>query len=247
MNHQQIQYPVRINRYLFLTGVCSRREADRLIERGEVFLNGKTAVLGAQVQEGDTVSLSSEAREKTTNYRYYLYNKPVGIVSHNPQEGEQSVEDVSGLGKDVYPIGRLDKASSGLMLLSDDGRIVDALLNPKHAHEREYTVRVDKRITDSALSRMERGVRIESGENEFITTKPARIERISADTFSITLTEGKKHQIRRMCAALGYSVVTLHRTRIEHLEIGTLAENESRELTDTEREQLLLATVGTAA
>ena len=227
-----IPYPVRINRYLFLTGRCSRREADRLIERGAVFVNGAPAQLGQQIHETDTVTLSAEAAGRA--YRYVLYHKPRGIVSHNPQRNERSVEDVSGLGGGVFPVGRLDKASRGLMLLSDDGRIVNALLNPAFAHEREYHVRVDKYIKERDLKRLASGVAIEG-----YRTKPACVRRIGERSFSLTLTEGKKHQIRRMCAALGYQVQDLKRVRIMHLALGKLRENESRPLTARERDTLL--------
>jgi len=208
--------------------------ADTLIKKGEVMINGKTAVIGQQVESTDTVTISDSAASLPTHYQYFLYHKPVGIVSHNPQEGEKSIEDVSGLGKTVFPVGRLDKASRGLMLLTDDGRIVHRFLNPEFAHEREYAVRVDKRITDSALSRMERGVRIEG-----YLTKPARIRRLSDTAFSLTLTEGKRHQIRRMCAALGYAVRDLARTRMAHLQLNNLPEGKNRPLTEDEKAILL--------
>ena len=229
---EKIQYPIRINRYLYVTGVCSRREADRLIEKGKVFVNGKKAVLGQKVEKDDKVTTTKDVSEK--KYRYFLFNKPCGVVSNNPQRDEKSVEDVSGLGKSVFPIGRLDKESHGLMLLSDDGRIVDSMLNPKFGHEREYEIRVDKRITESALSRMQRGVNIEG-----YITKKAKVNRIDERSFSIALTEGKKHQIRRMAAALGYQVKDLKRVRIMHLELRELPEGKNRALTKKESADLL--------
>ena len=234
MHTDDIVYPVRINRYLYLTQVCSRREADRLIAAGKVFVNGTPAVLGQQVRENDTVEVAPEAARRT--YRYFRYHKPRGIVSHNPQRDERSVEDVSGLGSSVFPVGRLDKDSRGLMLLTDDGRIVHTLLHPEHAHEREYEVRVDKHIKERDLKRLARGVDIEG-----YTTKPARVSRIGDTAFSIVLTEGKKHQIRRMCAALGYQVHDLTRTRMLHLALGTLPEGAHRALSETEKDELLRA------
>ena len=228
---ENIEYPIRINRYLFLKNICSRREADRLIEKGQITINDKVAVLGQQVHEGDTVGVPDALRTK--EYRYYIYNKPRGIVSHNPQGDEESVEDVSGLGKTVFPVGRLDKESHGLMLLTDDGRIVNAVLNPEFAHEREYEVRVDKHIKDRDLTRLARGVDIEG-----YLTKPAHATRITDDTFALTLTEGKKHQIRRMCAALGYQVQDLKRTRMLHLSLD-VPTGKHRPLTDGERAALL--------
>jgi len=205
-----ITYPIRINRYLLLKNLCSRREADRLIEQGKIKINGSVAVLGQKVNKGDVVEVASDAASR--EYKYYIFNKPRGIVSHNPQRDEESVEDVSGLGSSVSVVGRLDKDSRGLMLLTDDGRIVNAILSPEYGHEREYEVTVDKYIKESDLKKLARGVDIEG-----YTTKPAKAERLSEDSFSLTLTEGKKHQIRRMCAALGYQVADLKRVRMMHL------------------------------
>jgi len=204
---EEIEYPVRINRYLLLKNYCSRREADRVIERGEVTVNGTLAVLGQKVSESDVVKVSSRVANRS--YKYYIFNKPRGVVSHSPQRDEKSVADISGLGTGVSVVGRLDKDSEGLMLLTDDGRIVDALLNPKYAHERTYDVTVDKRIKESDLRLLAKGVVIEGYH-----TKPATTERIADNQFLLTLTEGKKHQIRRMCAALGYQVLALKRVQM---------------------------------
>jgi 23S rRNA pseudouridine2604 synthase len=230
----KINYPVRINRYLYLRGICSRRRADKLITEGKVYINNKKAVLGAKVESGDVVDVDADVAALPLNYRYFLYNKPREIVSHNPNREEKSVEDASGLGSGIFPVGRLDKDSHGLMLLTDDGRIVNSLLNPRFAHEREYIVKVEKFIKEQDLKRLARGVDIEGYE-----TRPASTSRIGEKTFSIILTEGKKHQIRRMCAALGYQVQDLKRTRIMDLKIKGIKENESRPLTKMERDALL--------
>lgn len=227
----KIEYPIRINRYLLLQHICSRREADRLIEQGKVYINGDPAVLGQKVHEGDVVRVDDEAAQR--EYKYFLFNKPRGIVSHNPQRNEQSIEDISGLEATVSPVGRLDKDSHGLMLLTDDGRIVHAILDPEHGHEREYEVRVDKYVKASDLKKLARGVNIEG-----YVTKPAVAERVAEDTFSLTLTEGKKHQIRRMCAALGYQVLDLKRTRMMHLSLD-VNEGEHRPLQPDEVTELL--------
>lgn len=229
--NEDISYPVRINRYLLLKQYCSRREADRLIEQGKVKINGRAAVLGQQVYKGDLVELAQDVVSR--EYRYYIYNKPRGIVSHNPQRDEQSVEDVSGLGSSVSCVGRLDKESRGLMLLTDDGRIVNTILNPEYAHEREYEVRVDKYIKESDLKKLARGVNIEG-----YMTRPAKVERVNEDSFTLTLTEGKRHQIRRMCAALGYQVLDLQRIRMMHLPLD-VETGKYRPLTQTEQAQLL--------
>lgn len=228
---EKITYPIRINRYLLLKNICSRREADRLIEQGKITINGVAATLGQKIQETDIVEVAPEAAARV--YQYYLYNKPRGIVSHNPQRDEQSIADVSGLGASVSPVGRLDKDSHGLMLLTDDGRIVNTILNPDYAHEREYEVRVNKYIKESDLKKLGRGVNIEG-----YITKPAHVERVDDDTFSLTLTEGKKHQIRRMCAALGYQVDDLQRTRMMHLKLD-VGNGKHRPLTEQEQATLL--------
>ncbi len=229
-----IEFPIRINRYLYLKGYCSRRKADEMIKRGDVRINGVVAELGAQVEKKDVVEVSKNVEKLSKSYQYVLYNKPRGVVSHNPQKGEQSVEDISGLGKAFFPVGRLDKASHGLMLLTNDGRIVDRLLNPKYPHEKEYVVKVDKRITGTVINGLSRGVNIEG-----YRTKEAKVKKLGERTFSIILTEGKKHQIRRMAAAFGYQVEDLKRVRIMHLKLGNLKVGEKRELTEKERETLL--------
>lgn len=229
-----IPYPVRINRYLFLKRICSRREADRLIAQGKVHINGRPAVIGEQVHEGDAVDVDSKVTTRT--YRYLLYHKPPGIVSHNPQRDEVSIHQAANLPARIVPLGRLDKASRGLMLLSDDGRIVNALLNPAHGHERTYEVAVNKYIKGSHLKQLARGVVIEGYQ-----TKPAQVKRLGDTRFELTLTEGKKHQIRRMCAALGYTVNDLLRTRILHLSCD-MPEGTTRALTENEVATLLRVT-----
>ncbi len=231
---KDIEYPVRVNRYLYLTGICSRRAADKLIEKNEVFINNKVAVLGQKVNEGDSVTLGSEAKKLQGSYKYYLYNKPVGVVSHNPQMGEKSAVNDANLPPDFAPVGRLDKASEGLMLLTNDGRIVDKLLNPKFAHDKEYFVKLDKPIKNFHIKIMRAGVDIEGYK-----TLPAEVVAITDRELAIVLTEGKKHQIRRMCAALGYQVTSLKRMRIMNLELGGLARSEVRSLTESEVATLL--------
>lgn len=234
----EIEYPLRINRYLHLTGVCSRRAADRLIEQNEVFINNKVAVLGQKVNQGDSVTLGSEAKKLQKSYKYYLYNKPVGVVSHNPQYGEKSAVQDANLPPDFAPVGRLDKASEGLMLLTNDGRIVDKMLNPKFDHTKEYFVKLDKPVRNFHIKLMQNGVDIEG-----YTTKPADVTKITDKEIAIVLTEGKKHQIRRMCAALGYQVTMLKRVGIMNLILGGLTQSETRALTNEEA-STLLSTIG---
>lgn len=232
-----MSFPMRINKYLAHQGLASRREADALIEAGKVLINGKRAMLGCQVQETDRVKVA----EQKLNKVYLAYYKGRGTITHSPALGETDIstkiESDYGL-KGVYPLGRLDKDSEGLILLTNDGRITGPLLDPATNHEKEYEVSVDKPINGWFLKHMAEGVKIEK-----YTTKPATLREKgrSKKRFRITLTEGKKHQIRRMCAALGYQVKTLKRVRIMHIELGKLKPHQYRKLSDSELKTLLKA------
>lgn len=217
-------YPMRINKYLAHKNYCTRRAADELISEGKVLLNGKIAVLGDKVQEKDSVIV----RFKPVKRHYYAYYKPRGVITHSPQDGETDIQTVVPL-KGVFPVGRLDKDSSGLIILTDDGRITDKLLNPDYVHEKEYVVTTKEELPKNFKERMERGVDIEG-----YMTKPCTVEILGARDFSIVLTEGKKHQIRRMCAALGLVVDTLERIRIMNVHLSGLKVGAHRELTKAE-------------
>ncbi|NCS99271.1 rRNA pseudouridine synthase [Candidatus Parcubacteria bacterium] len=230
----EIEYPIRINRYLYLKNYCSRRKADEMIEKGQVKVNGKLAVLGQKVNKDDKVEVGSEMKKMKQNYEYFAFNKPTGVVSHNPQEGEKSVDDFFPTNKKLAPVGRLDKKSEGLMFLTNDGRIIDKMLNPKYEHEKEYSVRVDKEIKSNFIRKMSNGVDIEG-----YRTKPAQITQSGPKSFRIILTEGKKHQIRRMCIALGYQVQNLKRLRIMNIQLAGLQTGESRPLFQDEKMELL--------
>lgn len=225
---------MRINKYLADKGLTTRRGADKLIEAGQVTINGRKAKLGDQVNETDKVVISAGAAKKLAqSYRYYAYNKPLGIVTHSPHGNEKEIADVINL-RGVAPLGRLDKDSHGLILLSNDGRITERLLSPQAEHEKEYLVKVDKPLMQNTLTRLSKGVKIEG-----YITKPAQAEELSPYTLRLTITEGKRHQIRRMLAALGYVVRDLQRTRIMHINLGPLKAGEYRELTSTECSQLM--------
>lgn len=213
------KFPVRINRYLALKQFCSRREADKLIEQDQVLINGKPAVLGMLIKEGDKVSLRAGFKKVEENRVYLAFNKPVGIVSHSPEKGQQSISDIFRYKTRVFPIGRLDKDSHGLIILTNDGRITGKLLNPEFQHEKEYLVEVDKPIVGRFMEKMARGISIDG-----YVTKPALVKKIKPRVFSITLTEGKKRQIRRMCLALGYRVSDLKRIRILNINLGDIKE-----------------------
>lgn len=239
MRMESIEYPVRLNRYLYLKNYCSRRQADIFIEKGLIHINGKKAVLGQKVFEGDIIEIDGQIEKKKENFVYFVFNKPAGIVTRNPQKDEKTIDSVWPKAKqlNLHPIGSLDKASTGLVLLTNDTRIVDRLLSPKYHHEKEYRVRVDKSLatTPDFAQKMSRGVNIEGYK-----TKKCEVEVTGDRSFKIILTEGKKHQIRRMCVALGYQVKELRRTRIMNLRLNPdLREGHARELTVTEKMELL--------
>ncbi len=220
--------------------LASRREADRLIMAGSVMLNGAKAKLGDQVKRGDKVELAQTAFKATQASRVYLaFNKPIGIVTHSPAEGEQAIEQILKYTKTaVYPLGRLDKESHGLILLTNDGRVTERLLSPEHDHEKEYVVKVNKPLTEGALSRLSRGIKLEDGE----ITKPAEIlSEPFVKTLRLVITEGKRHQIRRMLAALGYDVLDLKRVRVMNIELGDLAAGAHREIKGAELKEFLKA------
>lgn len=231
---EEIIYPIRINRYLALRNICSRREGDALIEKGVVLINGKKAKIGDKVNETDKVTVNSKATDVMKKYVYYAFNKPRGIVTHSPKDGQRSIKDITTSADDVFPVGRLDKNSRGLLILTNDGRINDKLLNPEHDHEKEYVVTVNKPITNIFLKVMRQGVQLED-----FKTKPAEVEKTDETTFHIVLTEGKKHQIRRMCTALGWEVVDLKRVRVMSVKLGTLGSGQQRKIQGAELETLL--------
>lgn len=227
---------MRINRYLALKQYCSRREADRLIEQGQVLVNGKPAVLGMLVNEGDEVFLKSGFKKVEAGRVYLAFNKPVGIVSHSPEGDQESIKDIFRYKTRVYPVGRLDRDSHGLIILTNDGRITGRLLEPEFEHEKEYLVLVDKSIQGNFLKKMAGGVRI----GDYVT-KPAKIKSLGSKKFQIILTEGKKRQIRKMCIALGCNVADLERVRILNIELGNLKPGEHRELKGVELTEFLSA------
>jgi 23S rRNA pseudouridine2604 synthase len=230
-----MEFPMRINKYLAHTGVASRRESDTLIEKGQVLVNGKKAVMGQQIQANDQVEIKGQTKHKV----YLAYYKGRGIISHSPDENEVDIASrlVKDYGiSDLSPIGRLDKDSEGLMILSNDGRITGPLLDPESGHEKEYNVLVDKPLSGMFKRVMEAGVDIEG-----YRTKPATITTYEGNDkrFSIVLTEGKKHQIRRMCAALGYQVQTLKRVRVLNIKLEKLKPNQFRKIQGEELKDFL--------
>jgi 23S rRNA pseudouridine2604 synthase len=211
----------RINKYLAENQYASRRESDELIKKGKVLINGKIAKLGDTVSDKDKVEVFGLEKSKKV---YYAYYKPKGVVTINAQYAkEKEIKDVTKFPEKVYPIGRLDKDSEGLLIMTNDGTLTDRILNPKHAHEKEYSVELDKPITHQQIGKLHKGVNIGNvGSKKNYITKPALVRRTGSNSFDIVLTEGKNRQIRRMCGALGFSVVKLKRFRILNVNLGNL-------------------------
>jgi len=224
-------YPIRINKYLAEKKICSRREADELIKNGKIIINGKVAELGEMVQESDEVVVEGDLKKLV----YLAYNKSKGVVTHTGQEGETSISDVIKLDADVYPLGRLDKDSRGLILLTNDGRVTDKLLNPIYSHDKEYIVKVNKFIDENFENEMTNGVQIGGGYK----TKKCVFKKIDDFTFSIILIEGKNRQIRNMCKVLEFGVVDLKRIRVMNIELGDLKQGRYRVINNEERDKFL--------
>ncbi len=228
-------FPMRINKYLAHKGYATRAGADELVSAGKVTINGRRAVLGDKVVANDTVVVKAKNLHK--GLMYFAYNKPVGIVTTNPVRGEKQITDNPTLPKTspaLFPVGRLDKNSYGLVLLTNDGRVTDRLLNPKNDHQKEYVVEVAHAYSPAFLRHMQDGVDI----GEYVT-KPAEVKKVTATKFRITLSEGKNRQIRRMTEKLGYTVTDLCRVRIQNIALGKLGQGSWRTLEDAERETFL--------
>lgn len=229
-----MEYPIRINKYLALNNYATRKGADLLIQKGFVTINGRKAVLGDQVYRDEDVEVSGKAPKKS--YVYYAYNKTAG-VSTNPDIKTKDILKVTKFKEVVFPIGRLDKDSRGLILMTNDGRVTDRLLSPKYIHEKEYVVKVEPNFSDKFIELMSNGVHFD----KFLSRKCKvwRSTNKSKDTFNIILTEGKKRQIRRMCEALHHKVIDLKRIRVMNIELKKLNEGEYREIKGEELDILL--------
>ncbi len=227
---------IRINKYLADKGYATRRGADEIIEKGLVTINGKLAVLGDKVTEADTVVVKQ--KRKPTQYAYLAYNKPRGLVTTGAQGDDQEIIDAVHYRTRVFPVGRLDKDSYGLIILTNDGRITDRLLNPDKKHEKEYIVTVNKKFTPGFLRNMAEGVDI-GDKKEPNVTRPAVVKKLKEATFSIILTEGKNRQIRRMTDKLGYTVTDLKRVRVQNILLNDIKPGAYREIVDEEREVFL--------
>lgn len=226
---------LRINKYIAESGFTSRRGADKVIAEGKVTINGVKADLGSQVEPGDDVRVSGKRiKEKAAQENVYIaLNKPVGITSTTEKNVKGNIVDFVGHSQRIFHVGRLDKDSEGLILLTNDGDIVNEILRAENRHEKEYIVTVDRPITPDFLKKMASGV-------EILDTKtlPCEIEQLSKFVFQITLTQGLNRQIRRMCEALGYNVRALKRIRIMNIHLNSLPVGKWRDLTAKELDRL---------
>ncbi len=250
---------MKLQKFLSQSWVCSRRKAEEYIERGLVFVNEEKAHIGQVIDpEVDKVRIWDEIVKEQNALVYYIFNKPRDIVTTclSGQEGEKGIMDVINVPERVFPIGRLDKETTGLILLTNDGRLSNYLIHPRYEHEKEYIVEVYGKIDDESLEQMRKWVKIELKENgsrkriirniawvdkeitKTYRTRPCDITRLSSSKFSIILREGKNRQIRRMVEAVEYDIKKLKRVRIENILLGDLSEGELRKMTETERREL---------
>ena len=229
----QKKEPMRLNKYLSEAGVCSRREADRLIESGKVTVDGVTAQMGMRVTAGQIVKVGKKTVSKQDEMIVLAVNKPKGIVCTEDQRERDSIVRFLNYPVRVTYAGRLDKDSRGLLLMTNNGDIINQMMRAANRHEKEYKVTVDKEITEQFIKKMSEGVPILD-----TVTRPCTVKKIGKYTFSIILTQGLNRQIRRMCAAFGYEVKDLVRIRIMNIRLGSLKEGAYRKLTDEELEEL---------
>jgi len=227
---------MRLQKFLSYAGFCSRRKGEKLIVKGSVKVNGKIVTeLGTKVcPESDVIEVDGQLINSEKKHIYIALNKPKGYVTSCNQPGQKIIFDIINISKRVYPIGRLDKNSTGLLLLTNDGKLHHRLSHPSFDHEKEYEIKVAKPISDESLNFLEKGVSI-LGK----ITRPARIKRVSSNHFCITLKEGRNRQIRRMVNMVDNKVTNLKRIRISNIKIGKLSEGSWRYLTEKERKHLM--------
>ena len=231
--YQQKKEPVRLNKYLSEAGVCSRREADRLIASGRVPVDGRPGETGMKVYPGQKVCVGKKAVSRQEEMVVLAVNKPAGIVCTEERRERSSIIRFLDYPVRITYVGRLDKDSRGLLLMTNNGDIINKIMRAVNRHEKEYKVTVDRAVTEDFLEQMAGGVPILD-----TVTRPCRVQKIGKYTFSIILTQGMNRQIRRMCEALGYQVKDLVRTRIVNIELGNLKEGEYRRVSDGELDEL---------
>jgi len=227
---------IRLNKYLAVCGVCSRRDADKLIEEGAVLVNGERAQAGRKVSDADVVTVRGKTLHAPQDHVVLAYYKPRDVVctERDAHAGRIVTKEISYPRRVTYA-GRLDKDSEGLLLLTDDGALIDAMMRGKHGHEKEYIVKSDRKWEESAIANLRAGVYLEELSQ---TTRPCKIEQIGDKTIKMTLTQGLNRQIRRMCKTQGYEIKSLKRIRVMNIELGSLKPGEYRELAETERSTL---------
>lgn len=225
---------IRLNKFLSDSGYCSRREADRLIDGGKVTVNHEVAVMGQKVTLKDIVKVNRQIISREEEQIVIAFNKPVGVECTTDAGNPDNIVDYIGYHKRIYPIGRLDKNSQGLILLTNDGSLVNHILKASNYHEKEYVVTVDKPIDNEFVQKMSSGVEILNQ-----VTRPCKVTRVNKHTFHIVLTQGLNRQIRRMCEVLGYKVQKLKRIRIMNIHLGNLPMGQYRNVTDEELAQIM--------
>ena len=231
---------MRLNNYISSTGICSRREADKLIQQNKVLINGKIAQVGQTVEPGDVVKVNGKKLVQKKNDVYIALNKPVGITCTTERHIKGNIIDYINYPERIFPVGRLDKPSEGLIILTNDGTIVNQILRSENNHEKEYVVTVNKNITKEFIYNMSNGVRIFNHvTNKHVVTNKFKVTKVNNRTFKIILSQGLNRQIRRMCEAFGYEVMKLQRVRIMDLTLKGIAPGKWRKLTPTEVEGLL--------
>lgn len=233
---------MRINNYISSAGICSRRQADELISQGKVKINGKKAEIGQDVNPGDKVEVNGEYLKPVKDFVYIVLNKPVGITCTTEKHIKGNIIDFINHPERIFPIGRLDKDSEGLILLTSDGSIVNEILMDKNKYEKEYIVSVNNEITPAFIEGMSKGVRIFNPvKNTYTRTNRCKVVKIDSHIFKIILTQGLNRQIRRMCSNFGYEVIKLKRIRIMNIDLRNLPVGKWRNLTKEEVKSLLAA------
>lgn len=226
----------RLNKYMAQAGLCSRREADRYIEAGQVYINGKKAEIGQLVYEGDKVTIGAKELKNIKEKVVLAWYKPVGVTcTEKDPHAKRKISDVFKYPVRVTYAGRLDKDSEGLLLMTNDGDLIERMMRGANGHEKEYVVKVDKELTEEFITSMSGGLYLPGLER---TTRPCQVTAEGKYTFRIILTQGLNRQIRRMCEVKGYQVKSLKRVRVVNVELGRLKPGEYRELSDEERKEL---------
>lgn len=227
--------PIRLNKYLSDAGICSRRQADRYLEEGKITVDGVKAVMGQKVTADQDIRLMGKKIAKASEKKVVLaFHKPRGIVCTTQKKEKDNIVDYINYPERIYPVGRLDKDSEGLIFLTNDGALMNEILCARNYHEKEYEVRVNKEITDNFLKKMSEGVEILDTK-----TRPCKVRKTGERSFRIILTQGLNRQIRRMCESQGYQVRRLRRIRIMNVTLGNLESGKYRELSEKEKKQLL--------